>query len=201
MKYFILILLFGLLTGCSHESQKVKGENQRSNYVNYGKELSENGFLNFADTLKVDSLKLGLVRSFNIYDERNNKITHVDAEELAEFSFDFFLPSLNRILKKRGFSLNVQPASDIETSNDIFINEQKVKLYSKEEMENGSFWELASGNFFKEVNRQLKKKRIEESFYLLYSGNDLHVILLTDDQYKIIADKYKSDPKEIPYLP
>jgi hypothetical protein len=189
------------MTGCSQENQNSNDKKQNNSKINYGTELLENGFLKFADTLKLDSLKLELIGSFNIYDESNNKIAHIDAEELAEFSFDFFLPHLNRILAKRGFHLNVKPANDIETSNDIFINEEKIKLYTKEEVDNETFWESASRIFFKEVNKQLNKKGIEESFYLLYSGNDLHVLLLTVNQHRIISDNYKQEPKEIPYLP
>ena len=58
---------------------------------NYATELIDNGFLKYADSSKVDSLKTQLRDSFNIYEDDNFKIAHIDAEELAEFSFDFFL--------------------------------------------------------------------------------------------------------------
>ena len=201
MKYFVSILLFVLLIGCSQENKKLSVEKHNSNDTTYGTQLFESGFLKFADTLKLDSLKSELINSFYIYNEDNYKIVHIDAEELAEFSFDFFMPNLNKILKKREFKLNVQTANDYENTNDILINGEKVKLYTKEELDNGNFWESASRNFFKEVNKQLTSKKIEESFYLLYEGNDLHVLLLTANQYKIIVDKYKNETKEIPYLP
>jgi len=201
MKYFVSILLFILLIGCSQENKNLSVEKHNSNDTTYGTQLFESGFLKFADTLKLDSLKSELINSFYIYNEDNYKIVHIDAEELAEFSFDFFMPNLNKILKKREFKLNVQTANDYENTNDILINGEKVKLYTKEQLDNGNFWESASRNFFKEVNKQLTSKKIEESFYLLYEGNDLHVLLLTANQYKIIADKYKNETKEIPYLP
>ena len=201
MKYFVSILLFILLIGCSQENKNLSVENHNSNDTTYGTQLFESGFLKFADTLKLDSLKSELINSFYIYNEDNYKIVHIDAEELAEFSFDFFMPNLNKILKKREFKLNVQTANDYENTNDILINGEKVKLYTKEELDNGNFWESASRNFFKEVNKQLTSKKIEESFYLLYKGNDLHVLLLKANQYKIIVDKYKNETKEIPYLP
>lgn len=92
-------------------------------HINYGAQLFETAFLEFADTLKLDSLKSGLINSFDIYNEDNNKIAHIDAEELAEFNFDFFLPRLNKMLEKREFKLNVQTANDYEVTNDVFINE------------------------------------------------------------------------------
>lgn len=201
MKYLIPILMCILITGCNQNNQHSIDEKQSSSTVNYGSELIESNFLEFADSLKQDSLKLMLIRSFNIYDERTNKIVHVDAEELAEFNFDFFMPNLKRILAKRGFNLNVKPANDIETSFDIFINNEKVKLYTTEELNTGNFLESAPSNFFKEVNKQLNKNEIDESFYLLYSGNELHVILLTANQQKIIAENYKQHAEAMPYLP
>ena len=55
--------------------------------------LIDKGFLKYADSSKVDSLKTQLISSFDIYEDENFKIAHIDAEELAEFSFDFFLPT------------------------------------------------------------------------------------------------------------
>lgn len=198
MKYFTFIFL-PLLISCSPGNKNQT--NQISGDANYGSQLLESGFLEFADTLKLDSLKTGLINSFDIYNEGNNKIAHIDAEELAEFSFGFFQPRLQKMLEKRNFKFTVQPAGDYETTYDVLINGEKIKLYTKEEMEKLDFWDLASRNFFEELNKQLQNKKIDESFYLLYGGNDLHVMLLTSDQQKIIADKYKNDTKETPYLP
>jgi hypothetical protein len=146
-------------------------------------------------------LKFEIINSFYIYNEANSKIAHIDAEELAEYNFDFFVPTLDKMLEKRGFRLDVNIASDYEDTHDILMNGNKVRLYSKDELDNGKFWETAPSNFFREVNNQLDKKGIDESFYLLYTGNDLQAILLTKDEQRIIAKRYKDVPKEIPYLP
>lgn len=201
MKYFVLTGLLTLLIACSQKKKKLADEKQISHELPYGKQLLESGFLKYADTLKLDSLKIGLINSFDIYNEDNNKIAHIDAEELAEFSFDFFLPRLNKMLEKRAFSLDVKTMNDYERTNGILINGEKVYLYKKEELDVGNFWDLASRRFFKIINKQLLNEKIEESFYLLYQGNDLHVLLLTENQHEIISDKYKDDSKEIPYLP
>ena len=42
---------------------------------------------------------------------------------------------------------------------------------------------------------------MEEQFYLLYGGNDLHAILLTQKQLSIIEKYYKNKSPEIPYKP
>jgi len=173
---------------------------QKSDSI-YATELIDNDFLKYVDSSKKDSLKTELKKSFDIYDEDNFKIIHIDAEELAEFSFDFFLPQLNNMLEKRNVNLTVKTANDYENSNNIIINGEKLNLYTKKELDNQTFWDTAPRNFFKKVNELLKAKNSDEQFYLLYGGNDLHTLLLTDKQFSIISEYYKNNEKEKPYKP
>ena len=198
MKYSVSIFILCLLIACN---QKGKVEVAEENIALDGKQLLQSGFLKFADSLKLDSLKLDLINSFGIYDEKSYKIAHVDAEELAEFNFNFFMPRLNLMLEKRGFRLDVNTVDDYEMNNDVLINGVRIRIYTNDELEKEDFWDLASRRFFKEVNNQLKSSGVDEVFYLLYTGNDLHVMLLSDIQQKIISKYYKTNSKEIPYLP
>lgn len=174
---------------------------QKQEKGNYATELIDNGFLKYADSSRIDSLKATLIDSFDIYDDDNFKITHIDAEELAEFSFDFFLPRLNRILAKRGISLSAQKLNDKENSFDVLINGDTIQLYTQKDLDNNTFWDTAPRNFFKKVNEILKAKNSDERFYLLYGGNDLHTMFLTDRQFSIIAGYYQGTIKETPYKP
>ncbi len=173
----------------------------KSGKGNYATELIDNGFLKYADRSRVDSLKMQLINSFDIYEEDNFRIAHIDAEELAEFSFDFFLPNLNKLLAKRNIALSAQKLNDDEKSFDVLINNDTIQLYSQKDLDNNSFWDVAQRNFFKKVNMILKEKNSDEHFYLLYGGNDLHVMLLTEKQFSIIADYYKNKIPETPYTP
>ncbi|MBC8882531.1 hypothetical protein H9X57_01190 [Flavobacterium piscinae] len=74
-------------------------------------------------------------------------------------------------------------------------------LYSQYDIENYTFWDVAPRRFFSKINELLKKHNSNEKFFLLYEGNDLHVILLTENQFKIICEKYEYNKSEIPYLP
>ena len=168
---------------------------------NYATELIDNGFLKYADSSKVNSLKTQLTNSFDIYDEDNFKIAHIDAEELTEFSFDFFVPTLNRILVKRGFNLSAQKLNDNNNSFEVLINGDSVQLYTQDDLDNNTFWDTAPRNFFRKVNELLKAKNCNEQFYLLYGGNDLHSLLLTEKEFSIISDYYNDNIKEIPYKP
>lgn len=167
----------------------------------FGERLIEKNFLEFADVDKIDSLRIEVVDSFNIYNEYNYRIAAIDAEELSELNFDFFIPELNRILAKRKYHLEVKIEEDFERSFEIIINNEKMKLYTKNELEDDSFWDTAPRNFFKKVNKLLVDNGIKEQFYLLYSGNDLNTMLLTELQAKIIAEYYSFKKSEIPYLP
>ena len=167
----------------------------------YATELIDKGFLKYADSSEIDNLKVQLTGSFNIYADDNFRIAHIDAEELAEFSFDFFLPNINRILAKRGVKLFANKLNDKENSFDVLINNDTIQLYNQKDLDDNTFWDIAPRSFFQKVNEILRAKNIDEQFYLLYGGNDLHAILLTDKQLSIIADYYKNKPKEIPYTP
>ena len=173
----------------------------KSDKRDYATELIENGFLKYADNSKVYSLKTELLNSFNIYEDDNFKIAHIDAEELAEFSFDYFLPTLNKILAKRDLILSAQKLNDKDNSFDVLINGDTIQLYTQSDLEHNIFWDTAPRNFFKKVNELLKAKNSDERFYLLYGGNDLHTLLLTDREFSIISDYYKNNDKDRPYKP
>lgn len=205
MKQLTILFFSIFLVSCNQKAQtknssKPNVNMQKSDSI-YGAKLIDSEFLKYADNSKIDSLKAQLISNFDIYDDDNLKTAHIDAEELAEFSFDFFLPQLNKILEKRNVSLTVKSAVDHEITNDIIINGEKLNLYTKKELDNQTFWDTAPRNFFKKINEILKTQNIEEQFYLLYGGNDLQTILLTDKQFSIISEYYKGNEKEKPYKP
>ncbi len=200
MKHVIILLFSTILISCNQNVQTQKDNMQKSDSI-YATELIDNEFLKYADSSKLDSLKTQLKNSFDIYDDENYKITHIDAEELAEFSFDFFIPNLNRLLEERQVNLSVKKLNSDDNSFDIVINEDTIQLYSNNDLDNSIFWDTAPRNFFKKANEILKTKNIDEQFYLLYGGNDLHTLLLTDKQFSIISEYYKNNDKERPYKP
>lgn len=195
----IFIILYSLL-GCSQsKDKKIYTENLTTR--NLGAELIKNGFLQYANQLKIDTLKNEIEKHFYICNEETYKFAHIDAEELAEFNFEFFLPQINKMLEKRNVSLTIKTTENYKNTFKISLNGEEFDLYLKKGIENYKFWESAPQNFFREVNKILRKKRKDEKFYLLYGGNDLSVLLLTENQFEIINRKYINEPNEIPYLP
>jgi hypothetical protein len=201
MKQLALLFYSIFLISCNQREQTQNGNMLKSDEGKYATDLIDNGFLKYADNSRVDSLKTQLINSFDIYEDDNFKITHIDAEELAEFNFEFFLPNLNRILAKRNISLSAQKLNDNEKSFEVLINSDTIQLYTKNDLANNIFWDTAPRNFFRKVNQLLKEKNSDEQFYLVYGGNDLHSLLLTNKQFSIISDYYKDNDKEKPYEP
>jgi len=201
MRQVLLLIYILFLFSCKQNAPINSDYIVSSNKRNHAAELIEKDFLKYADSTKVDSLKMELLNAFTIYDAALFKTAHIDAEALAEFSFDFFLPNLNTILAKRNSSLTFKKSNDNYDSFEVLINGQPIQLYTQLELDNDTFWSTAPINFFRKVNTILKANDSNEQFYLLYGGNDLHAILLTDEQFFIIADYYKDNFNEKPYKP
>jgi hypothetical protein len=198
MKHYIPIALLLFCCGCCCD--KTPQEQLTLDSI-YGSQLVDSDYLKYADRKDIGLQTEQVRKEFGIFDERQNKMLHVDAEELAEFNFDFFLPQLTVILGKRNFQLDIKPADNHETSNEVFLNGEKIQLYSDEEFKKGNYRDKAARRFFKKLNELLKKEHPEESFFLLYSDNDLEAYLLTVKQQKIISERYKDEPLYIPYKP
>ena len=202
----LTILFFSIFLISCNQKAPIQNKSMSNTYMKrtdsiYGKKLIESDFLKYANNSKIDSLKAEIIRNFDIYDADNLKIVHIDAEELAEFNFDFFLPQLSQLLEKRNVNITVKSADDYEKTNDIIINGETLNLYTKKELDNQTYWDTAPRNFFRKINEFLKSETIDEQFYLLYDGNDLQTILLTEKQFSIISEYYKDNTKEKPYKP
>lgn len=146
--------------------------------------------------------KTSLSSTQNVLDFYSESVlTQIDAEELCEFNFDYFLPQLNQKLSENGLKLNVQIADDYESSFEVAINGRTVRLYNQEELSNGKFWDSGPRNFFRIINRILQDENVDKQFYLLYGGNDLDAIFLNKEQFQLMSEINKDNKKEIPYSP
>ena len=196
------VICFSVFNYGCHQGKIANNDTMiKSEGNNQALELIECGFLDYTENSKLDSLKLGLIETFDIYDEDNYRFVPIDAEALVEFQFDSFLPELNRVLGKRKINLSVEKRSDEFDSFEVIINGTTIPLYTQGEIDNNTFGDTGPRNFFKHINGLLKSSGSVESFFLLNGGNDLQVLLLTDKQFSIISDYYKSDEQYMPYVP
>ena len=204
MKKLIAIFMVLSLVSCNQNQSVSKEQLTKSEEIldkKFGKQLIDSQYLKYAEQSKIDSLQFGIINSFNIYEEDTNKYALVDEENIAEFTFDAFMPQIKKMLVKRNVKIDVEVSKDYEKTLNVLINGEKVKLYSQEDLKNKNFWDIATRNFFKKLNEILKQNACKEKFYLLYGGNDLGTFLLDEKQFEIIKERYKGNSGDIPYLP
>lgn len=204
MKKLIAILVLLGLVYCN-QNQTVSKERLTKNEEildkKFGKQLIDSQYLKYAEVSKIDSLQYGILNSFNIYEEDTNKYALIDEENIAEFTFDSFMPQIEKMLQKRKIEIKVEVPKDYEKTYSVIINSEVLKLYFDENQKEKSLIENSTSIFFKKINEILKKNSSNEKFYLLYGGNDLGAFLLDEKQYEIIKERYRESDNEIPYLP
>lgn len=204
MKKLIAILVVLGLVSCN-QNQTVSKERLTKNEVildkKFGKQLIDSQYLKYAEVSKIDSLQYGILNSFNIYEEDTNKYAFIDEENIAEFTFDSFMPQIEKMLQKRKIEIKVEVPKDYVKTYSVIINSEVLKLYFDENQKEKSLIENSTSIFFKKLNEILKKNSSNEKFYLLYGGNDLGAFLLDEKQYEIIKERYRESDNEIPYLP
>jgi hypothetical protein len=108
---------------------------------------------------------------------------------------------LTKILKKRGLEITFSTTENFEKLHEVMINNRRFNLYDDKNLADFSFWDIGSRRFFNAINLELEKSKSNERFYLLYGGNDLGAILLTDEQFELIEKINEGNAKEIPYKP
>ena len=87
MRHLIPTIFLLLFISCSRD-YKTTTDNQALIISDsaFASNLIAADFLIYANSLKIDSLKNQVKTSSYIYDDSNNKIAHIDAEELADFN-------------------------------------------------------------------------------------------------------------------
>jgi hypothetical protein len=196
---FLLILFISIVLGCNQPNSTHKTNIKPNKSIE--KQLIQTNFLKYAPIQEKVRLEKEIMKLFNIYDDSIYKFATIDAEELTEFSFDFFMPKINKILSKRNIQFSVKKLNQLESSNDILINSDTIQLYTANELNNNSYLESGPKNFFRKLNQLIKLKAIKEQFYLMYSGNDFSVILLTKNEFQLIKSYFQNDVSNSPYLP
>jgi hypothetical protein len=195
-----LIILILVLFSCSPgEEHKVISQTKNQDFII--NELVKVDFLEYADSSIVDSVRQAFIKDGNIFRPEINRYLHIDAEELAEGNFDFFKTELTKILNKRGLEITFSTTENFEKLHEVKINNEKFILFDTKNIADYSMWEIAPRRFFEKINQVLQKSKSQEQFYLIYSGNDLGTLLLTEEQFKIISKINEDNPKEIPYKP
>lgn len=198
MRYLIILILIFSSCNIRHDNKAISQTKNQDSLVN---ELVNTDFLQFADSSKIDSVRQSFIKDGYIFSPEINRYLHIDAEELSEGSFDFFKITLTNILKKRGLEITFSTTENFEKLHEVKINNETFALYDDKNLADYSFWDIAPRRFFEKLNKELEKSKSQERFYLIYGGNDLGAILLTERQFNLIAKINEGNTKEIPYKP
>jgi len=198
MRYLIILTL--IISSCNIRNDN-KVISQTKNQDSLVNELVKTDFLQFTDSSKIDSVRQSFIMDGYIFSPEINRYVHIDAEELAEGSFDFFKTTLTNILKIRGLEITFSTTENFEKLHEVMINNEMFALFDDKNLADYSFWDVGPRRFFGKINQELEKSKSQERFYLIYSGNDLGAILLTERQFNIIAKINEGNTKEIPYKP
>jgi hypothetical protein len=198
MRYLIILVL--ILSSCNIRNDN-KAIMQTKNQDSLVNELVNADFLQYTDSSKIDSVRQSFIKDGYIFSPEINKYVDIDAEELVEGSFIFFKTDLINILNKRGFEITFSTTKNFEKLHEVIINNETFALFDDKNLADNSFLDIGPRRFFGKINKELEKSNLQERFYLIYSGNDLGAILLTERQFKIIAKINEGNTKEIPYKP
>jgi hypothetical protein len=198
MRYLIFLILIFSSCNIKHDNSVITQTTKKDSLSN---ELIKNDFLVYTDSSIIDSVKQSFLKDGFIFSPEINRYVHIDAEELAEGSLDFFNTDLTKILNKRGLKITFTTTANFEKLHEVMINNKTFALYDDKSLADNSFWDISSRRFFEKMNQELEKSKSQERFYLLYGGNDLGAILLTDKQFNIIEKINEGNTKEIPCKP
>ncbi len=198
MRYLIILIL--ILSSCNirQDNKAISQTKSQDSLVN---ELVNTDFLRYTDSTKIDSVRQSFMKDGYIFRPEINRYVHIDAEELAEGSFDFFKSDLRKILNKRGLEITFSTTKNFEKLHEVMINNETFALFDDKNLADNSFWDIGPRRFFEKINKELENSKLQERFYLIYSGNDLGAILLTERQFNIFAKINEGNTKEIPYKP
>jgi hypothetical protein len=117
------------------------------------------------------------------------RYVHIDQEEMIEGSWDFFLPTLQQILRAEGVTFD-PVITEGESEREVHLDgEQLWRVEPTETSEEDASAGLV--RLARAVNRRLEAARSPRRFYFLEGGNDLSGTLLQPEEYEsLIAGKW-----------
>ncbi|MDR1290421.1 MAG: hypothetical protein LBK06_04385 [Planctomycetaceae bacterium] len=135
-------------------------------------------------------------KSHEIFIDETNRITFLDAEEIAEENCVSELKLLFDLLPlKQYFDLHFS-ATYIETKYTFKIGEYTYTLWDyKEPLFRQESWKLAMSRFIRAINIFLTYMNDPNNIIYDYSGNDTTCLILSKDMIQIL-EKYRTISKK-----
>ncbi len=197
-----IIVIFIVLVACSTNSEDTKKDNES----NFGiskliSELEAKGYYKYIDKSQVENVKKASIEAGYIYGwEDSGRDFSTDAESLAEGGVSHFLESISEFLQKQNVKVIVSDEMYSDKGYNVTVNGKFYEIYNEKEIESENIWELSTNRCFSIINNLLENSGSSERIYILYGGNDLRAIFLTDEMYKLIIDDNNVPESELPQI-
>ena len=125
---------------------------------------------------------------------------HADAEGLTEGDVLDLLRHVKPFLDTQGVLLaSLDQDFTVGGSYSVKVNGQDFALYTEDELnEVDDIWALTTRRCLGILNTLLQQHQSEERAYLLYGGNDAHIVFLTPTMQDLISRTRGVPPSEKP---
>jgi hypothetical protein len=192
MRFFvpilIVILVFALI-GCSQNNKNISVETKLSSDISeLISSMEKKGYYRYIDSSQVSKVKNESLDAGYIFGwEESGRDFSSDAESLAEGGIPDFYNDIRDFLRKQNVEINVKNESFSSKGYTLNVNGSTYKIYDENEMESKNIWELSTVRGFAIINKLLKDAGSDEQLYMLYGGNDLRAVFLTEEMYQLIV--------------
>lgn len=157
------------------------------------------GFYQYVAPEQIDELKQEALATGYIFGwEGTARDFDADAENLAEGGVQEFLTKIAPFLTTQGVQIDSIDEHFTDTGYRITIKGREYELYSEAERASANIWELTTTRAFGIVNTLLREAGSRERVFILYGGNDLHAVFLTDEMYEVLRRAAVLPPQEMP---
>jgi hypothetical protein len=202
MKQIIIVLLIivsisVILIGCSKKSEKTKDVKSTAlDISSLISQLEQKGYYKYIDQSKVKEVKNNSIKYGYVFGwEESGRDFTEDAEDITEGGVSRFFESIKEFLKSQNVNVKITNEDSSGIGYFITINDKRYEIYSEKEQDSSDLWGICTNRSFAIVNKLLKEAGSKERVYVLYGGNDLRAIFLTDEMFEII-NKYTALPEK-----
>lgn len=197
---FIIIVLIIVCIKLLMKNTKKQSTEPKQENINIElliNDLEKMGFYKYTEPKLIEENKQESIRTGYPFGEETGRQYSADSEDLSEGGVGEFLNEIKSFLdrQKVHFTINNE---DFAEQYEIEVNNEKVILYTNEELENEDYADLTTRRAFAIISELLEKAGSHERIYALYDWNDQLAIFLTNEMFERINGDHEIEDREKP---
>ena len=147
------------------------------------------GFYRFDDPLVAQNAKARAVSNgWFFFEPTIRGPYHADAEGLTEGDVLDLLRRVKPFLETQGVLLErLDQDFTVGGSYSVTVNGVEFLLYTEDELDVEDIWALTTQRVLRILNTLLEQYQSDERAYILYGGNDTHIVFLTPPMQELIS--------------